>query len=128
MGSNVLIKPHVSIKYPWLLQIGNNVWIGEEVWIDNLAQVTIGNNVCISQGALLLCGNHDYTKTTFDLIVKPIVIEEGVWLCAKSVVCCGVVCAQHSILSTSSTLSSSTLPFGIYQGTPAKMIKTRTIS
>ena len=54
IGKGLIIKPHVSIKYPWNLVIGNHVWIGEDVWIDNLAKVTIKDNVCISQGCLLL--------------------------------------------------------------------------
>lgn len=69
IGKGVVIKPGVNIKYPWLLTIGNNVWIGEKVWIDNLDNVTIANDVCISQDAILLCGNHNYKKSTFDLIV-----------------------------------------------------------
>ena len=50
IGKGVLIRPCVNIKYPWFLEIGNNVWIGEEVWIDNLGKVKIGNNACLSQG------------------------------------------------------------------------------
>lgn len=41
VGKGLIIKPHVSIKYPWRLVIGDHVWIGEEVWIDNLAKVTL---------------------------------------------------------------------------------------
>jgi putative colanic acid biosynthesis acetyltransferase WcaF len=37
------------------------------VWIDNLDDVSIADNVCISQGALLLSGNHNYKKQIFDL-------------------------------------------------------------
>jgi putative colanic acid biosynthesis acetyltransferase WcaF len=127
IGKNVLIKPHVNIKYPWLLQLGNNIWIGENVWIDNLAEVKIGDNVCISQSALLLSGNHDYSVSTFDLMVKPIIIEDGVWVCAKAIICGGVICAQHSIISTASVLSTSTEAFGIYRGNPAVKIKDRVI-
>jgi putative colanic acid biosynthesis acetyltransferase WcaF len=54
VGVGLIIKPHVSIKYPWRLVIGDHVWIGEEVWIDNLAKVTLKSHSCISQGALLL--------------------------------------------------------------------------
>lgn len=86
VGVGVNIKPNVNIKYPWLLEIGDYSWIGENVWIDNLVQVTIGTNVCISQGAMLLCGNHNYKLPTFDLIVKPIIIENGAWVDRKSVV------------------------------------------
>lgn len=60
IGKGVVIKPNVNIKYPWRLLIGDFTWIGEDVWIDNLAQVTIGSNCCLSQGAFLLCGNHNY--------------------------------------------------------------------
>ncbi len=44
VGKGVVIKPGVNIKYPWLLSIGDYTWIGERVWIDNLAKVTIGRN------------------------------------------------------------------------------------
>ena len=66
IGKGVVIKPQVNIKYPWNLTLGNHVWIGELVWIDNLAKVNIEDNGCVSQGAMLLCGNHDYKKSSFD--------------------------------------------------------------
>ena len=72
LGKGVVIKPNVNIKYPWKLSLGNYVWIGESVWIDNLDNVTIGNHVCISQGAILICGSHNYKKQSFDLITKEI--------------------------------------------------------
>ena len=65
IGKGVVIKPAVNIKYPWKLEIGDYVWIGENAWIDNLGKVTIGSNSCISQGALLLCGNHNYKRENF---------------------------------------------------------------
>jgi len=127
VGQGVLIKPSVNIKYPWLLEIGNNVWIGEGVWIDNLAKVTIGDNVCISQGAMLLCGNHDYKKSTFDLIIGEILLEEGVWIGAKTVVCPGVTCKPHSILTVGSVASKDLEPYSIYKGNPAVFVKNREI-
>lgn len=127
IGKNVVIKPHVNIKFPWKLNIGNNVWIGEEVWIDNLDTVSIGNNVCISQGAYLLCGNHNYKKETFDLIIGPITLEEGVWIGAKSIVCGGVNCKSHSVLLVQSVAVKDMEPFGIYRGNPAEKTKERII-
>src|SRR5882724_10849739 len=60
LGKGINIKPGVNIKYPWFLEVGDDTWIGEEVWIDNLTTVKIGKNVCLSQGAMLLTGNHNY--------------------------------------------------------------------
>ena len=128
LGQSIVIKPGVNIKYPWLLHIGDNVWIGENVWIDNLAKVTILDNVCISQGAMLLCGNHNYKLSTFDLIVKTIYLDEGVWIGAKSVVCPGVICGSHSILSVGSIANKYLEPYTIYQGNPAIAIRKREIS
>lgn len=127
VGRSVVIKPGVNIKYPWKLVIGDYSWIGEDVWIDNLDQVIIGSNVCISQGAMLLCGNHNYKKTTFDLMVSEIILEEGVWIGAKSVVCPGVTCKTHAILSVGSIANIDLEPYTIYQGNPAKKIRNRVI-
>ena len=127
VGKNVMIKPLVNIKYPWFLIIGDSVWIGENVWIDNLGSVTIGDNVCISQGALLLSGNHNYKKRFFDLMIGEITLEDGVWIGAKATVCGGVTCKTHSVLSVSSVASTDLEAFGIYQGVPAEKIRIRTI-
>jgi len=128
VGEGVIIKPSVNIKYPWYLEIGNHTWIGEKVWIDNLAKVKIGNHVCLSQGAMLLTGNHNYKKETFDLIVEEIVLEDGVWIGAKSLVCPGVVCYSHSVLSAQSVATMNLDPFFIYSGTPAQKVRERVIS
>lgn len=128
VGKGVIIKPSVNIKYPWNLFIGDYTWIGENVWIDNLVPVKIGSNVCISQGAMLLCGNHNFKLSTFDLIVKPISIEDGAWVGAQAVVCPGVTMYSHSILAVGSVASKDLNEFSIYRGNPAVKIADRVIS
>jgi len=123
----VIIKPNVNIKYPWLLSIGSYTWIGESSWIDNLVQVQIGAHVCISQGALLLTGNHNYKKVTFDLIPGEIILENGVWIGAKSVVCPGVRCFSHSVLSVGSVAVKNMEAYHVYQGNPATKVRKRLI-
>lgn len=127
MGQHVVIKPHVNIKYPWKLKIGDNVWIGEGVWIDNLDQVTIESNACISQGAMLLTGNHNFKRSSFDLMIKPITIGAGAWVGAKAVVTPGVAMGGHAVLSVGSVASSDLDAMGIYRGNPAVKIKERVI-
>lgn len=123
VGKGVFIKPNVNIKYPWFLHIGDHVWIGEKAWIDNLGMVDIGSNVCLSQGCLLLSGNHNYKKPSFDLVIKDIVLEDGVWIGAGAIVCGGVICKSHSVLSAGSVAAKDLEPFSIYTGNPA--VKTR---
>ena len=127
IGKHVVIHPNVNIKYPWFLEIEDYAWIGENVWIDNLAHVHIGKAACLSQGALLLCGNHDYKKRNFDLIVKGIDIQERVWIGARSVVCQGVTAYPYSMLCVNSVATHDLEAYGIYQGNPAVKIKEREI-
>lgn len=125
IGAGIVIKPRVNIKYPWKLRVGNNSWIGEGVWIDNLADVVIGNNVCLSQGCYLLTGNHDYRTEDFKLMVGQIEIQDGAWVGAFSIVCPGVVLHENSILSVQSVATKSLENNWIYQGNPAQKRRIR---
>lgn len=127
VGKGVVIKPSVNIKYPWNLEIGDYSWIGEKVWIDNLDKVRIGSHCCLSQGAMLLIGNHDYKSVTFDLMIAPITLEDGVWIGAYALVTGGVTCKSHSVLAVKSAASSDMEPYFIYRGNPAVKIKERYI-
>ncbi len=127
IGKGVMIKPAVNIKYPWFLEVGDYSWIGERVWIDNFVKVTIGSNACVSQGALILTGNHDYSKPTFDFSAKSITIENGAWIGAKSVVCPGVRCKSHTVLAVGSIATSDLEAYSIYQGNPAQFVRKRVL-
>lgn len=127
VGVGVNIKPCVNVKYPWFLEIGDYTWIGENVWIDNLAKVYIGSNVCISQGTMLLCGNHNYKKSTFDLMIGEITLEDGSWIGAQSVVCPGVTAHSHAVLGVGSVANHDLEAYCIYQGNPAIKVRERVI-
>jgi putative colanic acid biosynthesis acetyltransferase WcaF len=127
LGNGIIIKPSVSIKYPWKLQIGDYSWIGEHVWIDNLSDVVIGSSVTLSQGSLLLTGSHDHSKERFDFISLPIVLEDGVWIGAKAIVFGGVTCMSHSILGINSVAEQDMKQYIIYKGNPAIPVIERTI-
>ncbi|HNW73948.1 MAG: putative colanic acid biosynthesis acetyltransferase [Bacteroidales bacterium] len=125
VGKGVNIKPAVNIKYPWRLTVGDYAWIGEYAWIDNLDEVVIGKHCCISQGAMLLCGNHNYRKPAFDLITGRIILEDGAWIGAYSIVCPGVTCKSHAVLAVNSVATRNLEAFSIYQGNPAVKVKDR---
>jgi len=127
IGKGVVIKPHVRVKYPWNLAIGEHTWIGEDVWIDSLAKVSIGANACLSQGCMVETGNHDWSKSTFDLIVKEVVIEDGAWAAVKSLLLPGSRLASHAVLGAGSVLSGETEPYSVYVGTPATKVRARQI-
>lgn len=128
VGKGVVIKPNVNIKYPWNLTIGDFTWIGERVWIDSLTSVNIGSNCCLSQGVTIITGNHNYKLSTFDLIVNPVIIEDGAWLGAGAMVTDGVTCGSHSVLTAGSVTSKNLEHYFIYRGNPAEKIRERVIN
>lgn len=127
IGDRVVVKPGVRVKFPWRLSIGNNSWIGEDVWIDNLVNVSIGENSCISQGAYICTGSHDWTSSTFDLIVQPITIQDHAWVAAKSSVGPGVTVGEGAILSIGSTATKNLEPWSIHHGSPATFVRKRVL-
>jgi putative colanic acid biosynthesis acetyltransferase WcaF len=128
IGSNVTFKPQVKVTFPWKLTVGDNVWLGEECWLLNLDPIIIGNNVCVSQRAMLCTGSHDYKRTTFDLITRPIKIENGAWVGAGSWVGPGVTIGSHAVLALGSVATQTLAANGIYRGNPAVLVKQRVIS
>jgi len=127
VGRGVLLKPRVTIKFPWKLCIGDHVWIGEGAWIDNLAEVRIGSHVCLSQGAMLLTGNHDHSSPTFDLITRPIRLEDGAWVGAQALVCPGVTVGACAVLTAGSVATADLETYGVYQGNPAAFKRRRVL-
>jgi putative colanic acid biosynthesis acetyltransferase WcaF len=127
IGRGVIIKPYVRIKYPWRLSIGDHSWIGESVWIDNLDEVKIGKNCCISQGVVMICGNHRYDKIQFDLFTKPISIEDGAWIGAKCVLLPGSIIQHHCVLNAGITFSGMAEPNTIYSMDHKFSLKRRNI-
>ena len=128
IGRGVVIKPRVTITFPWKLTVGDHVWLGEECWVLNLAPVTIASHVCVSQRAFLCTGNHNYKSPAFDLWVKPIQVQAGAWLGACTFVGPGVTIGSHAVLTAGSIATKDLDPFGIYQGNPAVKISERIIT
>lgn len=107
VGNGVVIRSRVNITFPWKLTIGDHVWIGEEVLILSLAQVTIDSHVCISQRAFLCTGSHRFRSENFDLVTKPITIGEGSWIAANVFIGPGVTLAPGSLCKAGAVVTKS---------------------
>jgi putative colanic acid biosynthesis acetyltransferase WcaF len=127
IGTGVHFKPGIRVKFPWRLQIGDHSWIGEDVWIDNLAPTIIGSQCCLSQGVYLCTGSHDWRTRRFDLITAPITIGDKAWLGAKSIVGPGVAVGEGAVLTLGSVATEDLKPWWIHQGNPAVPVRERKI-
>lgn len=125
IGSNVLIRPSAKITYPWKVSIGHNSWIGDDVVLYSLGEIKIGNDVVVSQKSYLCTGSHDYTKTSFDIWQKPIVIEDGAWVSTDVYIGPGVTIGKGAVIGARSSVFKD-MPSGmVCIGNPAKPVKPR---
>ncbi len=124
VGERVVIRSQVKITFPWRLRVGNDVWIGDGVWILSLAPVTVGDSVCLSQRCFLCSGSHDYRVDTFDLITKPIEIRSSSWIAADAFVGPGVTVGPGSVLAAGGVATRTVPPHTLAGGNPAAVIKT----
>lgn len=125
VGKGVVIKPRVNIHFPWKLSIGDHTWIGEEVFILNLEQVSIGSNVCISQRAFLCTGNHDFRDPQFAYSSEPITVRDGAWVGAQVFVCPGTHVGTDAVILANSRAGGNIPPGMICEGIPARPVKPR---
>jgi len=128
IGTGCTIKPGVNIKHPWMLSIGNHSWIGENVWIDNIAPVKIGSHCCLSQGVTIIVGNHRYDKVHFDLTLHPIELEDGVWIGAKSILLPGAHLQEQCVVTAGSVIKGRIPNNEIWGGNPAIFLKKRILN
>jgi putative colanic acid biosynthesis acetyltransferase WcaF len=123
VGQGVVIKPNVRIKYPWRLTIGDHCWIGQDVWIDNVADVDVGDHVCISQQAYLCTGSHDYQRRSFDLVTGTIRIGNGAWIGARALLLGGVTVHANAVIAAASIVTRDVAAAAIVAGNPARPLK-----
>jgi putative colanic acid biosynthesis acetyltransferase WcaF len=127
IGARAVIKPGVRVKYPWRLIAGNDCWFGEGCWIDNLDQVTLGSNVCLSQGCYLCTGNHDWSDRRFGLVTGPIAVHDGAWVGARAVVVPGITLGECAIATAGSVVVKNIPKCEIHMGNPATFVRMRRI-
>lgn len=125
LGEGGRLKPGLRVKFPWRLEVGHHFWLGEDVWIDNLAPVRLGDRVCLSQGVYLCTGNHDFRTPTFQLRVQPITIDHDAWIAARAVLAPGT-CVGGGAVVTLAAVVKGVVPAGsIMAGNPARAVGRR---
>ncbi len=125
IGIGAIIRPSVTVPYPWKLQIGDHSWIGDNTVLYSFANITIGNNVVISQKSYLCAGTHDYQSTSFDIQAFPIVIEDEAWLAADVFVAPGVTVGKGAVVGSRSSVFNDLPPMMVCVGSPARPVHAR---
>jgi putative colanic acid biosynthesis acetyltransferase WcaF len=112
IGTGVVIRHRVRVQWPWKLVIGNDSWVGEECWLYNAGHLTIGSDVCLSQGVYLCCGDHDRSAADFHPREKAVVVEDGAWLATQCMVLGGVTIGTGAVVGGRAIVTRDVKPGG----------------
>lgn len=128
IGKTNFIYPNCKIWAPWLLETEDVVTIGPGVEVYNPGGIFLGHHAILSQDAYICGATHDYNSSDFTYMMKKIVIESYVWICAKAIVLPGIHCSEGSVLAAGAVAVKDLNKWSVYGGNPAKFLKTEQCS
>jgi putative colanic acid biosynthesis acetyltransferase WcaF len=123
IGKGLGIGSNVYISFPWRLVLGDHVWIGDDVGILSLAQVTIESNVCVARRSFLCTAGHDFRREDFKLKVAPIFIRTGTWIAIGSLILPGVTIGEGAVVSAGSVVLKDVPANCLVRGNPATVVR-----
>lgn len=125
LDSHVYISRRAKIEFPWNLRMESHTCLGDNVWVYNLAPVTINAYATISQGVTFCTGSHDYTRADMQQTRAPITIGRGAWIAMNTFILPGVTIGQHAVIGACSVVTKD-MPEGmVCAGHPCTPIKAR---
>ena len=125
-GHSVGIIGNFYVGNPSNVYIGSNCGINHGVFILGHTRITIGNNVIMSAGVMLidagLCTLNLADNGSPKHIGEPIVIEDNVWIGAGAIILPGVTVGKGSVVGAGSVVTRNVPPFTVVAGNPARPI------
>lgn len=130
LGGFALIQNRVTFVNMGNLEVGKFFGCNTGTYINALGGVVVGDNVLIGNNVTISSGLHPIDSLSGSIIEQPaipkgIVIEDGVWIGAGSVVMPGVRLHKGCVIGANSVVTHDTKSMGVYVGAPATLKRTR---
>ncbi len=126
VGENVWIEPDFRCEFGKNITIGDNVYINFGCVILDCGQVTIGSDTLIGPNVGLFSGNHTTDaeeRAAGGLIPRPITIGSRVWLCGNVSVVPGVTIGDDTVIGAGSVVTRD-IPSGVVAaGNPCRVLR-----
>lgn len=136
IGENVYISGKIGITFfgrvPWkpTLSFGDRTFIGHECSFTVGKEIRIGKDCLLARGVMIA----DYDghpvaperrrEPPAPEDIRPVVIEDCVWVAARAIILKGVTIGQGSVVGAGAVVTADVPPRTVVAGNPAKVIKT----
>lgn len=127
IGKKCLIYASAQIYAPWNLKIGDAVCLGPRVEVYNKGIIEMGSGIVVSQDAYLCTAGHAIDDPRMGLMLKPIIIEDDVWVAAKATILLGVTIGEGVVVGACAVVAKDVPPWAVVVGNPARVVGKREI-
>lgn len=125
IGEATSIHRHCRFYRPAGVSIGAHSVINRGVLLDGRTDLRIGDNVSISEGSQILTLEHDPNDSSFGWRGAPVVINDRVFLGARSTLLPGTTVGEGAFVAAGAVVTRDVEPFTIVGGVPARPIGQR---
>lgn len=127
-GSNIYIGRNVVMKNINLLELGNNISIHANCYLDAAGGIKIKDNVSIANQSSIISFEHTWLNEELpikynEVIFGEIVINEDVWIGCGCRILSNVKIGERSIIAAGAVVNKNVDSRSIVGGVPAKVIK-----
>ncbi|WP_336605580.1 acyltransferase [Fundidesulfovibrio soli] len=109
---------------------GKRCWVGvNAVLASGQGGLTLGDDVLIGPGAVLVTGDHDFSRCDIPATSRaytgtPITVGSNVWIGAGAMILGGARIGDNAVVAAGAVVHSEVAPGTVVGGVPAKVIKT----
>ena len=111
-----------SKHQPAVLKIGDFTTIGDRTEIHVAEKVIIGKRCRISWDCVIMDRNYHGIGDESE-IIKPVVIEDDVWIGCRAIILPGVTIGKKSVIAAGAVVTKDVPSHNIIAGNPAKVLR-----
>jgi acetyltransferase-like isoleucine patch superfamily enzyme len=124
------IEAGAHIDCPQGIEVGERVLFARNTWVTGIGGLRIGASTGIGPGTIIHTANHRYADPNRPWRdqgheLKPVVIDEDVWVCAGAVILPGTCIGRGAVIIAGAVVSGTVQPFAIMGGNPARRVGRR---
>lgn len=125
MGSGATIHPPVRFFGLGQVTVGADSVVNRNCYLDNRADIFIGNNVSVAHDAKIYTGGHDINSPSFNFTKRAVRIDDHAVIFAGAMIQPGVHVAQGAVILPGSVVVADVPEFVVYGGNPARKVADR---
>jgi acetyltransferase-like isoleucine patch superfamily enzyme len=125
IGKGSTIHMWAGFYEPKNIEIGEDTMVGDHVFLDGRAELSIGNHVDIASSVMIYNAEHDLDSETFSAREEPVTISDYVFIGPRVIILPGVKIGKGAVVAAGAVVTKDVEPFTIVGGVPAKVIGER---